>query len=155
MEFGIKCCMPTIAHLGLNTAIYFLQDFQDIVLVSNSAFIFLGLRDKIWPCLKHNEISDATYTYFYIGNIEPVRPVGESIAVGSKIHLPQMEPDEKNDSIVSFFTFAVHISHWYRPLPTMKVPNYSLSTFSFTLLSTLKSHTHCTQYLKHRKTFCP
>lgn len=30
MEFGIKCCVPTIVQLGLNAAMYFLQDFQDI-----------------------------------------------------------------------------------------------------------------------------
>lgn len=47
MEFGIKCCMPTIVYLGLNTAIYFLHDFQNIALISNAAFMFLGLRDKI------------------------------------------------------------------------------------------------------------
>lgn len=56
------------------------------------------------------------------GNIETGRPVGESIAVNGNIHLPQREPDEKDDSVVSFFTFPVHISHWDRPLSAAKVP---------------------------------
>lgn len=68
-------------------------------------------------------------------------------------NLPQREPDEKDDSVVSFFTFPVHLSHWDRPLSAAKVPNYSISTFSFSLLSSLRSHTLFTQYLKHIKAF--
>lgn len=142
--FGIKYSQQCISY----------KIFKILFLVPDAAFMFLGLRDKIWPCLKNSEISDATYIDC-TGNTEPVRPVEEPITVNSNIHLPQREPDEKDDSTVSFFTSPVHISHWYRPLSTMKVPNYSLSTFSFSLLSTLRPHTRHTQYLKYRKPFFP
>lgn len=39
---------------------------------------------------------------------EPVRSVGESIAVSSNIHLPQREPDEKDNLI--FDLFCPHFS---------------------------------------------
>lgn len=134
-----------IVYLGLNTAIYFLQDFQDTALISNAVFMFLGLRDTIWPCLKNSEISDAMYTDC-TGNTEPVRHVGRVHCRRQQYPFTSKAASwEEDDSTVSFFT------HFYTFLigtGLYNEGNYSLSTFSFALLSTLKSHTHCTQYLK-------
>lgn len=111
---------------------------------------------EIWfdPAWRNNEFSDPTYTA-WTGNREPGRSDGEPIAVNGNIHLPQREPDGKDDGVVSFFTFSAHISHQHTPLPTMKVHHYSGSIFHFSLLSSLRSHIHFTQYLNYRKSFYP
>lgn len=118
MEFGMQCWVPPTVHWGL-------KSFSNIFLIrlSRHCFLFqmLNLRSlllEIWfdPTWRNNEISNAKYTDG-TGNREPGRPVGESTAVNGNIHLLQREPDDKDDSVVSFFSSPVHVPHWHRPLP--------------------------------------
>lgn len=140
--FGIKDFQQYISY----------KTFKTLFLLSNVEFMFLASRDMIWFCLKQQwDFRCQEHWLHWKQNLRDL--FGESIEVNGNIHLPQRKPDNKDDSVASFFTFSVHISQFHRTLPTMKVPNCSVSTFSFPLFSSLRSHTHFTQYLKYRKAF--
>lgn len=153
MERGIKCCMPTTVHSGLNT-------LSNIFLTRFSRYCFsyqmlhlcslvLEIRvDLAWKTMRFQ--MPHTLTALETQNLWDLL---ESSLKQAAISIYLKGSLMRN--IISFLIFSVHISHWYRRLPTMKVPNYSLSTFSFSLHSTLKSHKHCTQYLKYRMTLFP
>lgn len=150
MEFGIKCWMPTLVPFGLNTlSNTFLTRFSrycfSYQMLHLCSLVLEIIFNLAWKTMRLQ--MPRTPIAWETQNLWDLLP----IAVSSIIPLPQRAPDEKYDSTVSFFTFPVHISHW--TLPTMKVPNYSLSTFSFSLLSTLKSHTPYTIFKIQRDFF--